>query len=140
MNLKAVLFDLGGTLLDFDEDGLQSGRKALYDFLVQKKYDVNLDRVVQISKEVWETYTLFADKTMIEVDFQRLMQSILYQLQIDDFANIDLIEETIKKFYCPIIERSYLLKGASNLLFKLHDTEIKVGLVTDNESEFSIMV
>ncbi|RLI45966.1 hypothetical protein DRO61_09850 [Candidatus Bathyarchaeota archaeon] len=136
MNLKAVLFDLGGTLIDFDDEGLFSGRKALHDFLVQKKYDVILDRVVQISKEVWETYTIFADKTMIEVEFQILMKSILYQLQIDDYANIELIEEAIMKFYWPIIEGSYHLKGASKLLLKLQENGIKLGLVTDNESEF----
>jgi HAD superfamily hydrolase (TIGR01509 family) len=135
MVLKAVLFDLGGTLVDFDDNGLQSSRKALYEFLVQKQYAVLPDRVVQIAKEVWETYTLFADQTMIELNFPRLMQSILYQLQIDDYPETALIEDAIKAFYSPIIEGSYLLQGASQLLLTLQENGLKLGLVTDNESE-----
>ena len=135
MVLKAVLFDLGGTLVDFDKDGLQLGRKALYEFLLQKQYAVLPDRVVQIAKEVWETYTLFADQTMIEVNFPRLMQSILYQLQIEDYAETTLIGDAIKAFYGPIIEGSYLLQGASQLLLTLQANGLKLGLVTDNESE-----
>ena len=136
MNMRAELFDLGGTLIDFAEDGLQSGRKALHSFLVQEKYDVTIERVVQIAQETWETYTVFADTMMIELEFHQLMQSILYQLQIDEYANPNLIEEAIQQFYDPIIKGSYLLKGASDLLFKLHKTRLQLGLVTDNESEY----
>ena len=109
MALKAVLFDLGGTLVGFNYDGLRLSRKALRDYLSQKGYDVTLDRVVQISKKVWDMYSIFADNTLIEVNFENLMKSILYQLQIEDYANNDLIAEAIKNFYYPIVKGSYLL-------------------------------
>ena len=136
MGLKAVLFDLGGTLVGFPEDGSRSSRIALGEFLSQKGYDLALDSVVQISKTVWDAYTSFADNTLIEVRFPRLMQSILYQLHIEDYANKELIAEAIKHFYYPVVEDSYLLNGALNLLLKLKDNGVKLGLVTDNESEF----
>jgi putative hydrolase of the HAD superfamily len=136
MGLKAVLFDLGGTLVGFPDDGSRSSRIALGEFLSQKGYAMALDSVVQISKRVWDTYTIFADNTLIEVPFQRLMQSILYQLHIEDYANHDLIAEAIKHFYYPVVEDSYLLDGALNLLAGLKDNGIRLGLVTDNESEF----
>lgn len=43
--------------------------------------------------------------------------------------------EAIKHFYNPIVEDSYLLNGALNLLSRLQEAGIRLGLVTDNESD-----
>jgi HAD superfamily hydrolase (TIGR01509 family) len=111
-------------------------RRALGAYLSQRGYDVALDSVVRISKRVWDTYTVFADTTLIEMPFPRLMQSILYQLHIDDYVNTEVIAEAIEHFYSPVIADSYLLNGALNLLTRLHDAGLWLGLVTDNESDF----
>ena len=136
MGLKAVLFDLGGTLVGFTDEDKHLSRRALGAYLSQRRYDVALDSVVQISKRVWETYTVFADTTLIEVPFPRLMQSILYQLGIDDYANNEVLAEAITHFYYPVVEDSYLLTGVLNLLTRLQENELRLGLVTDNESAF----
>jgi FMN phosphatase YigB (HAD superfamily) len=132
--IKAVLFDLGGTLISFEDDALHRGRMALYDFLRNKGFAVSADDVVQVSKDVWTSYVAFGDATMMELPFSELMKAMLYRLRIEEYANTKFISEAVDAFYAPLIEASYLLDGALELLSHLQIQRLKLGLVTDNES------
>lgn len=138
MNLKAVLFDLGGTLLWFRNDTnlLYASRVALHRFLSKKGFDVTTDEVISISKNVWDSYTAFANATLIELSFTQLMKAILYRLHIDENTHMELVDDAVEAFYNPLIEQSYLLDGARDLLLHLQDRGLKLGLVTDNESQY----
>jgi HAD superfamily hydrolase (TIGR01549 family) len=86
-------------------------------YLVDKGFDVELDDVKNVSNRLYEAYTSFAETTFIEMEASTIYPTILYHLDIDDYANKDLIGGVIHAFY-------RILKAK----------RLKIGLITNNYS------
>ena len=135
--MKAVIFDLGGTLLYFNEEFselLTLSHQSMTHYLVEKGFKVKLGDVEHASNSIYETYTAFAETTLIEIDATRIYPTILYQLGIDDYANQDLIKGTIQAFYTPIIDAYHIYQDVNEVLRTIKDEKFKTGLKTNNHS------
>ena len=129
-----MIFDLGGTLLYYSKEFnelLMSSHQSMTKYLVDNGFDVELDDVVNVSNRIYDSYTSFAETTFIEMDASTIYPAILYQLDIDDYANKDLIGGVIHAFYTPILDDYHIFK---EVLRKLKEKRLKIGLITNNYS------
>ena len=137
MTLRAVIFDLGGTLLhhstDFDEL-IKSSHQSMTDYLVGEGLEVELDDVTKVSNEVYSTYSSFAEKSLIELDARILYSAILYRLGIAEYSNEGLIVGTIGSFYDLFVDDYHIFKDVKNALSRLKRQGLKLGLITNNYS------
>jgi len=137
MTLRAVVFDLGGTLVhhstDFDKL-IKSAHQSMRDYLVREGMAVELDDVAKVSNEVYSTYSSFAEKSFIELDARILYSAILYKLNIADYSDQGLITGTINSFYGPIVDDYHIFNDVKDVLGELADDGLRLGLVTNNHS------
>jgi FMN phosphatase YigB (HAD superfamily) len=137
MNLKAVLFDLGGTLVyrytKFSEL-ITLGHQAVVAFLIRKGYTIPINEAVKVINEIYNAYHAFTEKTCIELDFKQLYSAILSRLGVPDYSNEELITGAITQFYGPIVSAYYITNDVKEVLSQLKIKGLKLGLVTDNHS------
>jgi len=136
-NLNAVLFDLGGTLIEFENqpwDGLERmGMRAAFDAL-------NLESKIEVSASSFaDGYVEFHKKKWIEIKKDNVEQSIeslcgeyLRGLGYDPGAGI---REFVETFYRPISEQLRLIDGALELLTEVRARGLKIGLVSNSPFE-----
>ncbi|MCW4038612.1 MAG: HAD family hydrolase [Candidatus Bathyarchaeota archaeon] len=132
-----MIFDLGGTLLDYSmelKELLMLSHQSMTKYLVDKGFDVELDDVKNVSNRLYEAYTSFAETTFIEMEASTIYPAILYQLDIDDYANKDLIGGVIHAFYTPILDDYHMFKEVKEVLRILKAKRLKIGLITNNYS------
>ncbi|MDH5439916.1 MAG: HAD family hydrolase [Candidatus Bathyarchaeota archaeon] len=137
MTLRAVAFDLGGTLVhhstDFDKL-LRAAHQSMRDYLAREGVEVELDDLAKVSNEVYSAYSSFAEKSLIELDARILYSAILYKLDIADYSNEGLISGTINSFYGPIVDDYHIFNDVKEVLGRLADGGLRLGLVTNNQS------
>ncbi len=137
MLLKAVLFDLGGTLVYREErfsELIRVGHHAVAEFLMEKGYTVQIDEAVKVANELYRTYHAFTEKSYIDLDFKKLYSAILYRLGVADYSNEELVTGAITSFYSPIVKDCYITSEVKEVLSKLKKKGLKLGLVTNNHS------
>jgi len=136
MTLRAVAFDLGGTLVhhstDFDKL-LRAAHQSMRDYLAREGVEVELDDLAKVSNEVYSAYSSFAERSLIELDARILYSAILYKLDIA-YPNEGLISGTINSFYGPIVDDYYIFNDVKEVLGRLADGGLRLGLVTNNQS------
>ena len=135
--LKAVLFDLGGTLVyrytKFSEL-ITLGHQAVVEYLFKKGYTLQIDEAVKVANEIYGAYHTFTEKAYIELDFKIIYSAILSRLGVPDYSNEELISGAITNFYSPIVSAYYITNDVKEVLSKLKKKGLKLGLVTDNHS------
>lgn len=137
MILRAVIFDFGGTLVYYSKDAnelIRLGHQAMTGYLVGEGLDVELDDVIRVSNGIYEAYSSFAEKSLIELDARILYSGILYRLGITDYSNEDLITGMINSFFSPFVNDFHIFKDVKEVLTRLKETGLKLGLVTNNHS------
>ena len=135
MALRAVIFDLGGTLWYLSKDVntvVRLGNQAIAKYLVSKGFNVEADGVITGSNRIYNAYEPFAEKSFIELDTQVLYSAILYQLSISDYANEELITGAVNSFYDPFVEHIQIFQDVKEVLKKLKEKGLKLGLITNN--------
>jgi HAD superfamily hydrolase (TIGR01509 family) len=137
VTLKAVLFDLGGTLVYRDtrfSELIRLGHQAVAEFLISQGYTVQIDEAVKVANELYNAYHTFTEKSYIELDFKKLYSAIFYQLGITNYSNEELITGAITCFYSSIVNDYYITNDVKEVLSTLKKKGLKLGLVTDNHS------
>ena len=137
MVLHAIIFDLGVTLVYHSKEYnefIRSGHQAFTNYLVCKGFNVELDDVVKVSNRIYDAYLPFSEKSFIELDSPILYSAILHQLGISEYSNEDLITATINSFFDPVIESFQIYPDVKEVLYKLKEKGLKLGLITNNTS------
>jgi FMN phosphatase YigB (HAD superfamily) len=135
--LKAVLFDLGGTLLHFDDsknvnDIFMLGHQAMRDYLGGEGIDIELEELMKVSNGIYDTYISFSMKSFLELKQSLIYSAILYQLGIVDYTNKELIEGAINSFHHPLVENYKIYEDVKDVLSELKKRKFKLGLVSNN--------
>ena len=134
MKYKAVIFDLGSTLINYENNSWDElGRMGCANAAPLLK---GISQV-EISPELlWSDFHDAIDQMFInhtadlgEIDLREVTASILTKLGItvlDGFAG-----RFIDAYYQPITAQCSLLPGASEILGKLKDAGLKIGLISN---------
>ncbi len=130
---RAVIFDLGGTLIEFESerwDELErKGMRNCYEFLSRNGFDLPdaeemADRFVEYHQQKWEVI----QKDHKEVTFDRLGAEFLSGYDIDLG---DAISDFVRAFYAPISELVHRMDGAIETLEFVKASGLKIGLVSN---------
>lgn len=132
--LEAILFDMGGTLIEFENspwDVLnQRCAQRGYDFL-KKQNLIKIgyeDFVYTLSKEFEKRWTA-CQKTLQEVDFEKVVFSLFKKL------DLNLTDENRKDFmtryYQPVTDQITLIQGAVEAVRFFREKNLKVGLLSN---------
>jgi putative hydrolase of the HAD superfamily len=132
-NKRAVLFDLGGTLIEYEiEQWAELERKGIrncYEFLSQNglnlpEADEMADQFVEYHQQKWNEI----QKDHKEVTFDRLGAEFLSRYGIDLG---DAISDFVRAFYAPISDLVHLRDGAIDALEFVKSSGLKIGLVSN---------
>ncbi|MGB2696413.1 MAG: HAD family hydrolase [Candidatus Zixiibacteriota bacterium] len=132
--LKAILFDMGGTLIEFENSSWevlnQHCAKQGYDFLKkQKLIDIDYQNYVEYLRKEFEEMWVSYNKILKEINFESMVFSLFKKL------NLNLTDDNKKKFmniyYQPITEQLTLIPGAVETLSFFKNKRLKVGLLSN---------
>lgn len=141
MKLKAILFDLGGTLLDFEhhqdfDEVLKLAHQALRTYLVSEGFDIPFQKIVDVTNGIFDAYFEFASMTFLEIDATILYSAKLYHLGIEEYTNEELISGAMTTFEDQIINNYYIYEDTKSVLSTLKGREVKLGLVSNNNCSY----
>ncbi len=132
-NKRAILFDLGGTLIEFESeqwDELErKGMRNCHEFLSQNGFEIQdademAEQFVEYHHQKWDEI----QKDHKEVTFDRLGAEFLsrYGIDLDD-----AISDFVRAFYAPISELVHRRDGAIEALEFMKASGLKIGLVSN---------
>jgi putative hydrolase of the HAD superfamily len=130
---RAVIFDLGGTLIEFESeqwDELErKGMRNCYEFLSRNGFDLPdaeemAERFVEYHQQKWKVI----QKDHKEVTFDRLGSEFLSRYDIDLG---DAISDFVRAFYAPISELVHRIDGTIETLEFVKASGLKIGLVSN---------
>ena len=130
--MKAAIFDLGHTLIDYPGDWRGPERKAiqqLYQLARQNGTGAEEDAFVDHASKVFLENRDKKLRNMTEVPLQDLLGPILqhFGVEVDD----DLLWQGFDIFYGVLAEERLLLPGSKEVLERFKDKGYAVGLISD---------
>ncbi len=135
MSFKGILFDLGSTLIEFDNtqwDKLESAcvQKG-YEFLAQRGYRLpdweSFGKIFLTEfHQAWEK----AQESLIEVKLPEWVSNFLtrYGIASPDGLGMDFL----KQYYQPISNQITLIEGAKEVLEHFKNRNLKIGLISNS--------
>lgn len=131
-SMRAVLFDLGHTLIDYYYDWKvpeQRGVERIYK-IVESAAPAPVDKeefVKHLTGKLLEARELKI-REMVEVPLRDLMGACL-----DRYGCLeeDILQDTLEIFYGVLLEDRKLVPGAPELLERLRDRGLTIGLISD---------
>ncbi len=143
MSFRGILFDLGSTLIEFDNTEWDKLEKAC----VQKGYEFLAQRGYKLPD--WETFgkiflTEFhqawqnAQESLVEVKLPEWVSNFLIRYGISSPDGFGL--EFLRHYYEPISKQITLIEGAKEVLEQFKDLDLKIGLISNSSfpTEFHI--
>ena len=132
--LNAILFDMGSTLIEFENSSWEVLRKLCaengYRFLKEKSL-TDLDFYI-FSKTIEEELKIAwekSNKTLKEIRFEGFAALLFKKLKLHiSDGNFPLFSEA---YYQPITEQLTLIEGAIEILKYFKDNNLKIGLVSN---------
>jgi HAD superfamily hydrolase (TIGR01549 family) len=132
--LNAILFDMGSTLIEFENSSWEVLRRLCaengYRFL-QEKSLIDLDSYIfyKTIEEEFEIARGKSNKTLKEIRFERFAALIFKKLRLHiSDGNFPLFLEA---YYQPITEQLTLIDGALEILKYFEDKNLEIGLVSN---------
>ncbi len=129
--MKAVLFDLGHTLIDYycDWKGPEErGIGRIYDLVRQGSPRVDrTEFTAYLSEQLVRARNLKYNR-MVEVPLVELIGTCLERYGCLDEDNL---QQSLEAFYGVLLEDRKLVNGAAELLARLKDRGLSIGLISD---------
>ncbi|MDH7509041.1 MAG: HAD-IA family hydrolase [Methanomassiliicoccales archaeon] len=131
--MKAILFDLGHTLIDYYHDWKEPEMKAIKkvyrilstDFGIpdeEEDFYQHLSRLLMEAREA-------KIKKMIEVPLSDVLDRCFHRYGCD--GDDDLMDKALHAFYETLLENRQLIPGAKEMLDKVHARGYAIGLISD---------
>ena len=140
MSFKGILFDLGSTLIEFDNtewDKLETASvKQGYEFLVKRGYrlpewEIFGKNFLTEFHQAWQK----AQESLIEVKLPEWVTNFLVRFGISSPDGQAL--EFLKHYYEPISRQITLIDGAKEVLEHFKNQNLKIGLVSNSSFPIS---
>jgi HAD superfamily hydrolase (TIGR01549 family) len=133
--LKAILFDLGSTLLEyekFDWDEIaRMGMVSGYEFLKSEKKKIPPIEVCGARfHEIYDQWRLEREESLYEINFKDLVSHAFKQLDIPNYD--EFVLEFIHAYYQPISEHVEDLNDSAVTLQKLKSTGLRLVIVSNS--------
>jgi len=131
--MKAVIFDLGHTLIDYCNDWRVPERRAILEFHRAVSNGVEKppreEEFTRVLMEGLEQARRRRRREMIEIPLVSFLEDRLRVLDVD--SKEDLIEEGLGIFYQALLEHRTLIPGAVEILRNLEESGYLIGLISD---------
>lgn len=132
--LKAILFDLGGTLIEYENLTWQElsvqGFKLAFDTLKGSLDDLpERERFVRLFDDHFEARYRESLKSLVEVKVTDLIKDCFATLNIP--GDGVLRQEFLEAYYRPITDQVTMVKNAPQVLGQLKSKGLKMGLVSN---------
>lgn len=134
LNPKAVIFDLGSTLIEYeaiswDEMGLKCA-ESTYEFMKNLGFELpEYHEYFNIYDRIKRTYREIAMETLKEWSVPQIVPDILKELRID--CSNSIIDDFFNAYYKPIAEQLFAYDDTVETLTKIREKYPVVGLVSN---------
>ncbi len=128
--MKAVLFDLGHTLINYNDEWRTPEKKAIDAFAAILEKEAMADRE-EVSKCLTEIMTSARErktKEMVEVPLVECLGRCMERFSCDDE---DVLSSGLEIFYEQLKEKRAIVDGAKEVLERLHERDYTIGLISD---------
>lgn len=135
--IKAVLFDLGGTLIYFDGDWAEvaeAANRELYLHLQQQGMRVEAEHFLGEFRNRLEEYYHQRDTEFIEYTTMRILRTLLAELGYPDLAD----DNALKKLYAVSQAHWKLEKDALPTLERLRKTGYRLGVISNASDDADV--
>lgn len=131
---RAVIFDLGSTLIEYESDSwdVLSGLCAVsaHKYLSRQKYEIpDVDRFVELFDEVKSDYRKLASDTLVEWNIPQAVEKLLKKLGLT--GSDELIDKIFEAYYKPVDERLYIYDDTIETLQRVKAKGMVIGLISN---------
>lgn len=135
MKFKAVLFDLGSTLIEYENhDWPTLGKMGLVNaYPYMKKIFPELPELSQFGENFYRNLRYILDNERpghIEIDIYNACNRIFKRMGLA--LKDGLVEEFVELYYKPVTEQITVIPGAVEILSKIKKSDITIGLVSNS--------
>ncbi len=131
--LKAVIFDLGNTLVKFtgnlEETNLQ-GVKLMHRVISLEGIHVDFDRLLKVWTKERVEGIIRASATLIEVTADQVFDRVMQLLKVESLSE-EAKKRAVDAFFTPEIEKYMLDPEARDVLEFLKQKNLKTGLISN---------
>ena len=134
MGLKGILFDMGSTLLEFENSTWevlgQRSAEAGYKFLLEKNQKVpSKDEFCNVVKSSFIQARLEVELDLREYKYEEVILSIFNKLNLS--TEDSLYSQFLEVYYKPVTVQVTLIEGAKEVLQFFKDKNIPLGIVSN---------
>jgi putative hydrolase of the HAD superfamily len=132
LNMKAAIFDLGQTLIEYYDDWEGPEAQAigrLYKAFAGAGADAEEQEFFNYVQGLLETGRKKKVQDMVEIPLEKVLESVLVRYGLDEEE--ELLKEGCEIFYGVLLERRKLIPGAYEALERIRDRGYNVGLISD---------
>lgn len=135
MRFKAVLFDLGSTLIEYEShDWPTLGRMGITNaYPYMKKIFPELPELSRFGQSFYQHLRQILDSERhnhIEIDLYNACNRIFKRMGLA--LKDGLVEEFVKLYYKPVTEQITAIPGAVEILNKINKAGLKIGLISNS--------
>lgn len=139
--INAVLIDFGHTLVkqrSTEERLFRLGIIDLVQYLKLQGYSITLAKLECVENELRREASRFREKTLIEIKAVDRAAALLNRLGIPASPEEELVRESIRLIYKPLVEDTVLFHDSLNFLVTLRKAGYKLALVSNAASDLAI--
>jgi putative hydrolase of the HAD superfamily len=133
--IKAILFDLGSTLLEYEKFDWETigrvGNAAGYEFLKKQDFEVPPAEVVAGKlAEIFQLWKSERDDDFLEINFHELVTEAFEQMNLP--TDYGLVRDFIQAFYQPVSDHVESLDGSEETVRELKSMGLKIVIVSNS--------
>ncbi len=140
MRLRAVLLDLGETLVHFSkpwEDVSREQIEAIYSYLKDSGLPADFLEFARTFVRVYEEAAARSDTFKVEISMEETITKSLSKFNVKALSS-DFIETASRQFFTPEIDAWQLYPDAVDTLTKLTEDNYKLGLISNSKSDWMV--
>jgi putative hydrolase of the HAD superfamily len=132
-SMKAVLFDLGHTLINYHNDWREPERRAVSKVARRvceaSPNGVDLDQVSRYLLELLEQGRRIKLEQYLEIPLVDVLGNCFHRFAVE--GDEELMERSLEEFYAVLLEHREIVPGTREMLQFVKDNEFLIGLVSD---------
>ena len=131
--MKAVLFDLGHTLIDYHNDWRDPEKRAVAKVARRvceaSPNAIDPDQVSRYLLDLLEQGRKVKVEQLLEVPLVNVLDNCFHRFAVE--GDEELMEQSLEEFYAVLLEHREIVPGTKEMLQFVKDNDFKIGLVSD---------